>query len=425
MVSAGAYANTSTIGCAFMLGGLAIIEKEHPSLVRLALGASLLALGGWCRLDALAMAPLAWPLLARRTPTQRSLLSLTLLAFFTATVLGMLLWISATTPTQIWATFTDKQPTGTLLATLSQLYLLVGSFGLILSIIGTVRAWYSTQRWLAAAMLSVFLPLFLIHGRSFDSPKYFYYACPVLIWAIAYYLSCTHLLCHSFPKYTRVTPQIWGIAGVACLLLEGSLSIRTSVNPDSTWQTSQGIPLLEFKREPGKAATITCGTGNPIPTGDSFRFRWGHIWGPLEWHRAKERIIAFNETLSATIEANPTTPLVSTTYYSWQRLNGLMRQRNYRPATDEPITNRNPSSRHIVWENGLMHREEFRINHTEFRFEELRQAVMSSPSKPLLLFSDMPKLYNEEFLAQTGATSKCITFENRANLGLYQFSMGY
>lgn len=420
MVTAGAYANTSTIGGAFVISGLLVIEiaSSWPALF---LGALLMAIGGWARLDALALTPAALVILMRHRPVPSAIWRTLAVALLTTMTLLLLLLASGISVSTIWETFRAKGPVGGIWATLSRVYLLVGIFGLAASLGGLFWAGRNKSWSLVGFFFAVFIPLFAVHGRSFETPKYFYYGCPVLVWLILYLLA---QLRRNFAVsgWSDSWPvRLMGLTVLTGFLIEPLVAVRTAPLDPPLGQTDSGIRIIAVSLPSGRIAEMVIGPGNSIPTSDGLRFRGGHFFAPFEWFLAKERVLSFNQVLVRVLDSQGNAVFVSTTYFTWQIMTGRLRELGFSPSDGGPLSIDNPSSRIVIWINKDNKITEYRINHTQFRGIEMKKVFDGLDREQMVFFlSDMDTHYNSEMMKDSGQEWRRVDAEGRGILALYE-----
>jgi len=417
LLAAAAYANSSTLGALFALAGLHVLAEGAGSRVRLGLCAVLLALGGWCRIDTLALAPLAWVVVYREDLRWLGLPRLALLALVTLLTLLLLLHGSGVTPALIWATLDAKGPSNSLGYTLGRCYLLTSLPLTCLAAFGALWSLFRREWALVAGLLLVFVPLFMIHGRAFDSTKYFYCGVPLLAWSATRAL---HWLWVSGGRGLVVRRRLVMVAAMV-VLLDGFSSFRHRTPLEPGWHVH---PLLTVSStSPGGRSGYdwTIGPGDPVATGDAFRLRGGAVIGTLEWSRQKRLVAGAARAFDAALAGEGDRFFLCSTYFSFQYAVGALRKGGFGVVGRECPFPGNPST---VRQSFLAEGRRVTlvlVNHTDSRAREMRELTAGLPSHcEAWFFCDLGKTYAGELLLASGREWTLASPDPDAGLALYR-----
>jgi hypothetical protein len=423
LFTAAAYANTNNLGGCFVLLGILVLELR-PHRGGCVAAAMLIALGGWCRIDAFAIAPLALVVLARHLPLARAMRWTLATAVATVMIFCALLWASDDTPLAIWRFF-SSQPKNALglFHTLQWLYLLHSATGLILALVGVVWATARKDFWLPASFVVVFIPLFAIHGQNFYSTKYFSYGVPILTWSALWTLHRLYEIAgaprpHS--AWRRRLARAALASAVAAMALEYTTSIRRVENPERLWPLPTGVPLAVFSGGSKAALVWTLGPGELIPGADGFRMRTGYGFSPWLWHIEKCKVLVECSRLRQLLSGCDRATVITSTYLAHQIVVSLARAQGLKPGPPSHPDTTNTSTEERMWQDGLRRFEIFLVNHTQYRFAEFHEIVAAPLATPVYFANDSGRIYADELFANDSQPWRLLSAQADGTFTIYQ-----
>jgi hypothetical protein len=256
-------------------------------------------------------------------------------------------------------------------------WLVLGYVATVVSGIGLV--WLGVnRRWpLVVLVVTGGLLSLAIYGGSFVSPKYLYYASPLL-------LLPGLVLLASLLNSTRRLPRIaaWGI--LACYFGEALCGLQTG-SPFRCFDPAPPRVAFGTIRVGQKSIALGPGEGEIIPTMDGPRFRGGQFWAPFLWRREKTAMRQEMARLNSILGANPPGLILTSTYLSFVAADGWLRSHGYQLGPRQPLPG-NPSSFTIECQRAGQRLTLTNINHTP---DDARAfATWTLPGRQILFIND-------------------------------------
>lgn len=419
-IASAAYANTSTFGGCAVLAGIVVLDLwPRRSLAHL-LAAVLIALGGWCRVDALALAPLAAVILARHDHWLTAIARTATVAVLSIIVLAVLLAASRVSPRMIWQIFAEKKATQGLLHSFEWLYLLHSATGLSLAAVGIVWATLQKDYLVISAVIAVFVPLFLIDGRSLDTTKYFYYGVPVITWAALWTVAhlANEISSQDKNAQPRWRPFALAVIGTATVL-EFCTALQRVNNPARRFDSGFDVVLATIPLSKG-SLLWGIGPGTAIPTGDGFRMRGGYGFAPWVWHRQKQRVLKQCAVLQRWMSDHTRATIITSTYFAYQVVIAALRAESFNPGRTEFPDPINPTTTRAAWQHGSRVFTIILVNHTSARYAEFRQLSRSASDTAVLFVNDMGRSYASTLLSADGERWCSLSTDRDGELTLYE-----
>jgi hypothetical protein len=414
-----AYANTSTYGAAFVLLGVLGVEYLPSALWASALSAAVIAIGGWCRLDALALAPLVLVVLSRKSGLRAAVWRTCTVALASVCFLWALLHFSGVTLGNIWGVFAAKPQTVGWWRTASWLVLIHSATALVVSPVALFWSLRLREYVLVAAFALVTVPLVFIHGRSLDTTKYLYYVAPLLGWSMVWLASRLFGVAEKYPDI-RQRLALFAVGAVAmALILEYFTGIRRVHNEARQWVPSTHrvlVPRLSL----GATDVMWCvGAGEEIPTGDGFRLRMGVFFAPWEWRQKKLEVMVERRRLERWMTEHTNGTIITSTYYGYQAVVAFARGLNLRPSSRVYSFGSTSQSHWLSWNGAGRSFVLVLINHEDNRRFQFR-ATAKGAADDVIFVNDMGAAYANDLLRGDDHAWRLLSTSANCGLTLYR-----
>jgi len=311
------YANSSTLGGFFVLLGLWLtIALRSSRWTTVSIAGILFGIGGWCRLDALALTPCLFPILLREERSIRSgLLTLTA-ALLSIVTLIVLLRVSDVSLRDIFGTYSGRNSDFGYRNTVIGFYE-IASLSLLFPVATGVFCCVSQRDHYPIALLAaVLVPTLFLYSHSVSTPKYLYYTVPFIALLAALGL-----------RYIINFRGAWiGALLIGIVTVELITGIRTTRTETRRFTPEPTILALSNFRVGPKHLQWVVGPGEIISNADGLSIWTGLAYSGMVWHREKRTALEELGEMRGVITPHVGLALLTSTYASYQCAVGYLRQ---------------------------------------------------------------------------------------------------
>ena len=339
---AACYANSSTLGGLFALLGLwTLLQWRSPNFWSSIIAGSLLGLGGWCRLDALVVAPCLLVILCIKMAPRRAILLTGIAALACVATLGGLFAATHVTFRDILGVYSSRSATIGYRGTIVGFYE-IGSLGIMLVAgLGVASCIRRREYWPLLLAAGGLAPTLFLYSKSVTTPKYLYYVTPLIALLAARGVQCV-----------VASRSLWfGRVIVTVIAIEWLTGLRTTRTDFRRFTPEPTLATLTPINLGSKRLVWVVGSGEIIGNDDGFSLWTGLAYAGVVWHHEKQMALEQIGNMHRAIDANPRVAILTTTYASYQCAVGYLRQCGF-SCTDQVIDRIDPASHLDKWTSG-------------------------------------------------------------------------
>jgi len=409
--AAGAYANTTALGAPWTLAGMMLLRRP-AGWQRYVLAPTLIALGGWLRLDTLLIAPAVLLLPSRTSPQGWAWVRVvTVAGALSGVILALLFLLSDArlgTPLQLAI---QRPQAETMVHALTSAAPLLTSFTtawilpLAIAVLALHRA-FGVILTLAVGLA----PSMILHAASLTSTKYLYATLPFLAIPVLWLM-----------RWTQVAPRNackrWcAVAIVLSIGVENITGFRTSTPEFRNLDPSPTFFSLAGVRMAGKIRSWVAGPGEILGHADGLRVRTGLLFAPTVWSREKARLLETERQLGDWLATHDHGAVLASTYLAWKVVDRELLARGF-TAGEPRLESSDPTSCSVRWRRGAAEIEVVNVNKTPTARSIFSRRAAEFSNRPTIFVNDVGPATAREFL--TDRHWKLWSATPRALLTLY------